>query len=192
MMRKIASLSAILFIPFTSWAGHWSNCMPAPLAEEISQEFRKTDPNGSHGPDYLLPSGQVFSNSGVLCQEGKALSSREWQQAGKDISPSKSVKSFKAISTALEFEKFLTITGVKVGDLKKLSTKVETYLTAEGQKPSLLVGSSKTDAVIILGSAEKNQRLATVMQIKMSVPKRGTSDSDDPQDFMPSFDENYQ
>jgi len=180
MMKLIASL--IVFVPLASWAANWSNCIPSTTAEEIGQEFRKADPNGSTGPDYLLPSGQVFSNSGALCQEGKAFGSADWQKVAKEISPTdaRSIKSFKSISTVSEFEKFLTGMHIKVQDQKQLSAKVDAYLKSESQKPSIIVGSSKTDAVIVLGSAEKNQRLATVMQIRMPTQKRGTTDIDDP------------
>jgi hypothetical protein len=176
-------LIAVLFlIPFASSAANWSNCIPSSVAEAIRHEFQKADTNNSTGPDYLLPSGQVFSSNGTLCQDGKAFSPVEWQKVTKEINPTDagSIKSFKSISTVSEFENFLASMQVKVQNQKELAAKVDAYLKSESQNPTIIVGSSKTDAVIVLGSAEKNQRLATVMQIRMTTPKRGTIDSDDP------------
>lgn len=165
-MKKFVAI-LISLSPGWACAADWSNCIAAPSAEAVEEELRKATSNVENGPNSFLPSRQIFTNGYVLCQEGSELSAIEWQKAAEAINPVRSVKSFKPISTAYEFERFLKAVGLKAEDQDRLSDKISAYLNSRSQMPAILIGFSQANAVIVLGSWDHNQRLASIMQITL-------------------------
>lgn len=182
MKAKIIAVAFTLLATSGAFAASkWANCGSGPQTEPIQEVFWKSDVDGGHGPDYNLKSGQVLSNSGALCRGGEVLKTNDWiVELKKGLNPAKSVAAFKEVRTAEEFQKFLQANAIAVDDQEKLTDAVTAYLQSKplpiespsampgaASNPTILVGSSKEDAVILLASSDGKNQNATLMRIKL-------------------------
>lgn len=182
---KRTSMALLILCMFASYEASatavWGNCGGGPQTEPIQDVFWKSDVNGSNGPEYTLKSGQHFSNAGAVCREGQALKSKDWiAELKKGINPAKSVTSFQVIQTADEFQKFLKNNAIEVEDLNRLHEVVAAYLESKpvnyestssmpgkAGNPTIIVGASNKEALILLASSDGKIQYATSMQIKL-------------------------
>nr|BFD66937.1 hypothetical protein HAGR004_19590 [Bdellovibrio sp. HAGR004] len=175
-------LANILFFalaPLQSIAGStWANC-PGDYGTSVQEVFWKSDVDGGSGPDYHLKSGQTLSNAGSVCQPGPILKPEEWtQQLKTDLNPVKTVKSFKAVKSPEELQKFLREFGVKIDDEERLNEAVKAYLagkqitntepkpSASISNPAILVGRSNQQALIALATSDGKTRSAVFLALK--------------------------
>ncbi|MEK6772298.1 MAG: hypothetical protein AABY64_00020 [Bdellovibrionota bacterium] len=145
-------------------ATKWTNClMPSSQSQAIAEVFWKSDANGGSGPTYDMPSGHTLSNAGSVCAEKKINSLSEWtSQLKSGINPAKSVTTFKLVKSASEFNSFLETVGTSVSDVDALESAVTAFLNS---KSSIIVGSSKNQAVILFASHEGKQEYARFLQL---------------------------
>lgn len=180
-MLKLSISSILLSVFFGSYTfaeSKWSNCTAGPQTEAIQKVFWMSDIAGGNGPTYKLQSGQTFSNAGAICTEIKIDSIKKWNEELKaGINPAKSVNSFKAVRTASELQDFLGSFKVSLKDPEKLNEAVTAFLTgrplnygseASAPKvlnPTIIVGASKKQAIIVLASSDGSNQSAVLLQL---------------------------
>jgi hypothetical protein len=157
----------------------WANCMPVAQSELVAQEFWNSDINGGAGPDYTLKSGQLFSNAGNVCKQGKILSTNDWISELKGgINPAKSITLFKAIKDPTDLLKLLANHKVEVNDDTNLKSAIANFLQLPSDKsvgvsgtphnPTIIVGESSKEILIVLATSDGKSNAATLMKLKLN------------------------